>query len=938
MASKNEKRTAEIIINGKKAEASINDMVAATSVLNSQLKKLPQGTEEFLKKTKELNGVRDRLKKVNAEVRGTQKATKEAEKGFLGIRNASGLMKKSFDLAVRSLLPLFAFQKITELVQHIFGIESAYTKLRGEIQKTTKLQGDALDEATVKVQALGETFDIETKKITKSANTIAKEFDISVVDALDLVEKGLIAAGDEGEEFLEQAKEYSTQFKAAGFSAEEMGKHLVNALQDGIFNDKGADAVKEFGLRIREQTKTTKDALEGAFGKEFTKELFDNINDGSITTAEALEKVSAKMNDTTIPAKELQTVIADTFGGAGEDAGLRYLQTLTDISGSIEDIVDETNPLIQQQKARLELNKQLAEAQNQFTKELEGSSGYFETLSLQAQVLFYEILGEGIIRGKELLFGLINGFIELYNNSTIFRGSMELIGATFKTAYNAQKLFFEAMVTGFSNTGNLIKAVLTGDFASLNGIVNDFKNELVGNFTEFGSETSEAFSSAWKNTLEADKIEPLQLVNPASLEEQENAVKTTTEKIKDQVRQLTEANEAARKKEMAAMQAIEDLKIELIEDTTEREIAQITLNTQRKIEALTGSENQITEQKILLEQLRTQRLEELKAEQREKEKLAEEERFKLEQEEQAILEEEQKVILEEKFANGLLREQEYQLSLFDLKKQAMQSQLALLVQNNKAETLEAKKLQTQIAHIEKQKADYAIETEGKTQKAKAEIRNTDLSALQGALSASIGFLTEQRDEEGKMTKGAKTLAKANIIFQSGLELQRIWAGASSLGPIAGPIVGGLQSGLALLRTRSNLSKLESTGYAHGGHTGKGLFADNSGHKVAGVVHNDEWVAPKWMNEHPVYANVIGMLETVRTRGFAQGGFTNTPVTASPVPQTSSLPGLDEMINEFRGFREELRNWPKNLNVYNNVGETQEGIKTLNEIRNDGSIS
>ncbi len=56
--------------------------------------------------------------------------------------------------------------------------------------------------------------------------------------------------------------------------------------------------------------------------------------------------------------------------------------------------------------------------------------------------------------------------------------------------------------------------------------------------------------------------------------------------------------------------------------------------------------------------------------------------------------------------------------------------------------------------------------------------------------------------------------------------------------------------------------------------------DHTGFKQAGVVHEDEWVAPKWMikgNQH-----LFNELENVREKGsFAQGGFTsNTPISIS----------------------------------------------------------
>lgn len=64
------------------------------------------------------------------------------------------------------------------------------------------------------------------------------------------------------------------------------------------------------------------------------------------------------------------------------------------------------------------------------------------------------------------------------------------------------------------------------------------------------------------------------------------------------------------------------------------------------------------------------------------------------------------------------------------------------------------------------------------------------------------------------------------------------------------------------------------GYAQGGHTTGLGYTDESGEEVAGVVHKDEYVVPKWLKQDPVVANVIDWLEAKRTGNdtpFARGG-------------------------------------------------------------------
>ena len=910
MANNNEKRQAEIIINGQKAEATLKDMAAATAVLNKQINDLTPGSEKFVKKSEQLQQVKKRYKEVRAEVNGVDASTKKAKTGFLGITSATDLMKKGFDFALKSLLPLLAVQKLIEVAQHVLGIESAYTRLSGTIQKVTGLQGEVLHQATIQVNALTNSFEVGEKEIIKAANAISKEFGITVPQALAKVEKGLIAAEDKSE-FLNQATEYATQFREAGFEAEDFVAQLIRAEQEGIFSDKGADTIKEFGLRIREQTKASKDALNDAFGAEFTGDLFKGINDGSITTEQALERVAEKMNDTTIPANKLQTVIADVFGGPGEDAGLRYIQTLTEVGGNVDDLIDRTNPYVAQQEAQLELQKELAAAEAELAEELQGSSEIWDGFTTNLQIF-----------GTKVLVGLVKGFDTLKTTLFGIGNVLTTLSTNFRVAYGA---------------------LISGDFDLLKDIGSNLGTQLSQSFNNAFIEEEQI--QAGRRAAEKEKQteeEKAQAEKTAS--EQAKAVAEVNKKEAEKIRK---AREVQQKAELEAVKAIEDLKVEAIANTTDRQIAKINLDTQRKIEALKGSEEQITEQKLLLEQQRDEKLREVQEQLREQEKQAEAERFAEQEEERLLLEEQEQLLLEEKYINGILKEEEYQNALFELQKQALDSKLALLQQSGQAESAEAQKLKNQIIKIENDKAKSAVEFEKRKVEAKKQLSQVEVSAIRDTTTSILGFFSEMRNAEGEQTKAAKLAGKANIALQGALEVQRIWASVGSIPPPVGPILGALQTGIAVARTVNAIRKVDnvSTSFATGGHTGPGTIRDHTGHKVAGVVHDGEYVVPKWINQDPVYADVIGMLETVRLRGsYATGGdvsSSRTTQTTQPAPQTGQFNAQQQtemMSAKLDMMIEILESWPNELKVINSVNDTVDKINTLNEIINDGSIS
>jgi hypothetical protein len=87
-------------------------------------------------------------------------------------------------------------------------------------------------------------------------------------------------------------------------------------------------------------------------------------------------------------------------------------------------------------------------------------------------------------------------------------------------------------------------------------------------------------------------------------------------------------------------------------------------------------------------------------------------------------------------------------------------------------------------------------------------------------------------------------------------------------------------------------------FAEGGHTGKGVGApDATGERPVGIVHENEWVAPKWMVNDSKYGGIINQLESARRNGFAEGGFTTTPVLADTDVNT----GADSLIAALQGL-------------------------------------
>lgn len=141
----------------------------------------------------------------------------------------------------------------------------------------------------------------------------------------------------------------------------------------------------------------------------------------------------------------------------------------------------------------------------------------------------------------------------------------------------------------------------------------------------------------------------------------------------------------------------------------------------------------------------------------------------------------------------------------------------------------------------------------------------------------------------KQAKVERALKVAEIVASTSLAIMQAY---SQLGPIGGTIAAVVIGTLGAIQLGTVMSTPlpDKPSFAGGGYTGKGYGTpDESGFKKAGDVHEGEYVAPKWMVEHPRHAKVFDYLESVRegkNTGYAVGGLVTTETvnpTASPNP-------------------------------------------------------
>ena len=380
-------------------KGSLKQLRAALSNLTAEYDRLSQAEREATKGKRledKINGVTKALKGAEEEtgryyrnVGNYDNAIKEA----IGLNSdfAKTLFEiaeggtgattkiKAFGKTLLSLIKSPSFMAVAGIV----GVGSAfkwwYDYNAGLVEATrltkqlTGLSGNELKQFEVK--AISDTFGKDFRETLNTANALTRQFGISTDEAVSLLKEGLISGADVSGEFLQNVREYSTFFKEAGLNADEFIAIVSQTNKDGLFSDKGIDAITEATIRLREMTTATSTALEniGLDSKQVQKDLVS----GSKTIFDVIREISARLGELPENSAAVGAAIADIFGSPGEDAGLQYLKTLKDIDTSMQTVMKSSGELGELQRARIDSEIELQNAISEFA---DITGGTFEAL------------------------------------------------------------------------------------------------------------------------------------------------------------------------------------------------------------------------------------------------------------------------------------------------------------------------------------------------------------------------------------------------------------------------------------------------------------------------------------------------------------------------------------------------------------------------------
>jgi hypothetical protein len=325
----------------RKTDGSVNSLRNALNVNKTVYKSLTKEQRDNGSQGKEL------LKIINSQ----DEEYKELSRSIGNTQVDVGNYSKALDGVGNKIKGLLTAGAIFGLVKGLFNINNELreaNKITSTLFSGTKEEINAL---TVSARGLSKAYGLDLNETLKTANVLTKQFGVDGVEALSLIEEGTRRGANANGEFLDNLKEYSTQFRLAGLSAEESISIITQQVKEGVFSDKGVDSIKEATIRLRELTPATKDALNsiGISAEQVQKD----ISSGAKTYFDVIQEVSretAKFGDN---SKEAGKVLADVFGGAGEDAG-DFIFKLGDINLKLE---EQTSILSEADEAQIALDK-----------------------------------------------------------------------------------------------------------------------------------------------------------------------------------------------------------------------------------------------------------------------------------------------------------------------------------------------------------------------------------------------------------------------------------------------------------------------------------------------------------------------------------------------------------------------------------------------------
>ena len=383
-----------------------------------------------------------------------------------------------------------------------------------EAQRLTReffnIQGDELVHAQSQISALASQMGKDYKDVLGAVDTLMDQYGITAQEAINNIKDGIQAGADVNGTFLSQIQQYAPAFSDAGGAVNDLVASITQT-RSGIFNEAGMGLIQTATNRIRTMSSSTQNALN-AIGIS-SKQLEADLISGKTSILEAIKMISGKIKELPENSMQVGEVMKSVFGKTASNEGMKLVKTLADMSTNMEELKKVTGEHGDLQREEIEAQAELNEKMSKFFGL--GENG-FDELTMKAKIFGVKALSKII----DYTVKIINYFIDLYNESKVFRAGIEHIKNNFKSTWEVFKFGVNLVIDGFKGMGRMAKAwakVIEGAFSfdvdkittGIKGLWDAYKDtwvEIGNDAKKMAANVRDNFIDAIKNTGSNKKV------------------------------------------------------------------------------------------------------------------------------------------------------------------------------------------------------------------------------------------------------------------------------------------------------------------------------------------------------------------------------------------------------------------------------------------------
>lgn len=429
------------------------------------------------------------------------------------VQAAFGLTKKEAENLNQSIENVFTSGMVTSIDES----KTAVMELANQFPELRNASAETITDMTKKFLAIETTLGSDMTETMRGVNSLMEQYGLSGEEAMDLIAKAGQNGLDKTDELGDNLAEYVTNFKDAGYSAEDMFAILETGLDSGAYNlDKVNDLVKEFGNRlVGGDVQTAVENLGGNFVN-----LYKQIQDENLSSKDAFQLLAGEINNLSSD-QEKAAAIAAIFGSQGEDAGIKVVESMgkasdallenkqayEDATGAAKEMTDGVEESVTYQSAMNELlsaagvvGEQLAPTILGVAKAVKEAAQWFKGLDENTQNTIMTIAGIAAVVGPLLvvLGGVAGSITKIATAASGFlgvwtkvAGFLGLSGGAFALVVAGIALLIAGLVLAY----NKVEWFRNGVNAFFQG-VSDVAVEV---FNFIGGYISGVFEGLWTN-------------------------------------------------------------------------------------------------------------------------------------------------------------------------------------------------------------------------------------------------------------------------------------------------------------------------------------------------------------------------------------------------------------------------------------------------------